>query len=198
MHCYACGGQAAGQCGSCGQPFCTEHGSLDPGPFCQECLGPQYAVPSGSVYKGSLVALLVAAGLAVWLLAFPPRLPQETGATETLPSQAEETFARDRTPPLLGPDASPTPSPAVTPTPTPTETPAPAPSPTPQPPPPPPTPALLEYVVQEGDTLLAIAERHLPPGKGLWDFAQEIAAVNGLDFNSPDIRPGDRIRVPQQ
>ena len=74
---------------------------------------------------------------------------------------------------------SPTPSPSATVTPSPTA-----------------TPAVKQYTVQSGDTLIAIAGTLAPPGVSAFEFAQQIAAANGIDFNNPALQPGQVLTIP--
>ena len=99
-------------------------------------------------------------------------------------------------PSIQQPPAAPSPTPqlaVVPPTPTATPLPEPTPSPSPQPesgptPTPAPTPALREYVVQEGDTLTAIAQEFGVAASVLAEY-NEIA--------DPDvINVGQRLRIP--
>ncbi|MBW3666655.1 MAG: LysM peptidoglycan-binding domain-containing protein [Actinobacteria bacterium] len=58
--------------------------------------------------------------------------------------------------------------------------------------PPPPT---VEYVVESGDTLWAIASTHTDPGKDIRVTVAEIIELSGVDDSS--IRPGQVLRVPR-
>ncbi len=181
MECYSCGRAAERRCVRCHRPYCQAHGG-GPRPFCRDCLSPLRAAPSGLPYRGSLLALLVGAGIAVWLLVRPPSLPGETETGEPL--------TREMRPPAAAVSEGPTPTPTVVPSPTPTPT----------PPPPTPTPSLpnfVDYEVQPGDTLLSIAERYPRPGVSALEQAQAIAFWNNVDFYNPAIRPGDRLKIPQ-
>ncbi|MCS7276895.1 MAG: LysM peptidoglycan-binding domain-containing protein [Dehalococcoidia bacterium] len=190
MECYSCGRAAERRCVRCHRPYCQAHGG-GARPFCRECLSPARAAPSGAVYRGSLLALLTGAGIAIWLLVSPPALPGELEPGEPLMGQMR--------PPPASVGAQPSPSPAPSPTPTPTLTPAPTPtpSPTPTPTPTPALPRFVDYEVQPGDTLLGIAERFPRPGVSTLEQAQAIAFWNNVDFYNPNIRPGDRLKIPQ-
>ena len=193
MSCYACGRDAVHRCPRCGKPYCDEHG----GELCAACQDPSSAVPSGALFRGSLLALLVGSVLALWLLIQPPGASEETGAQAGQPSAT-------RTPtvtPTVRPSASVTPTgtpratatgtpggtPGISPTPgaTPTlaATPTPAPTPTPEPSP------FEEYTVQQGDSLSSIAQR-------FGTTADELARINGItDPNTLDI--GQKLQVPR-
>src|SRR5439155_26487542 len=51
----------------CGRPYCDEHGE----DFCGVCLEPASGVPSFNLCRGSLLALVVGAVLALWLIIQP-------------------------------------------------------------------------------------------------------------------------------
>jgi hypothetical protein len=145
--------------------YCELHG----GDLCAECLRPAGALPSFNVYRGSLLALLIGSGIAIWLLVQPPG----EGSSETV-LLAGTTPTTVLTPAET--DVSPTPA-------GPTGTITPTRSPTPGRPTRTPTPEPRTYVVQEGDTLLSIAEATVPPGGNPVNYANRIAQANGL---SPD------------
>jgi len=177
MECYACGRAAERRCLRCHRPYCQGHGG-GARPFCRDCLSPLRAVPSGATYRGSLLALLVAAGLAIWLLVRPPAPPREREAGEPLPGPMRAAAA-----PAGSQQPTPTPPPIPTPTPPPTPTPA--------------LPNFVDYEVQPGDTLLGIAQRYPRPGVSALEQAQAIAFWNNIDYFSPTIRPGQQLKIPQ-
>jgi LysM repeat protein len=199
MSCYACGRDAVHRCPRCAKPYCDEHG----GELCAACQDPSSAIPSGAVFRGSLLALLVASVLALWLLIRPPGLPEgESGAQAGQPSVTRTPVALASTvagpSPTLAPTGTPegTPggTPGISPTPggtpgisptaggTPAATPTPGPSPTPQP------SQFTEYSVQQGDTLSSIAQR-------FGTTADELARINALtNPNTLDI--GQKLKIP--
>ena len=67
MTCYACDKEPTHQCPRCGRPYCDEHGE----DFCGVCLEPASGVPSFNLYRGSLLALIVGAVIALWLIVQP-------------------------------------------------------------------------------------------------------------------------------
>ncbi len=67
LTCYACEKEPTQQCPRCGRPFCDDHGEE----FCGVCLEPASGVPSFNLYRGSLLALIVGAVLALWLIIQP-------------------------------------------------------------------------------------------------------------------------------
>jgi LysM repeat protein len=200
MSCYACGRDAIHRCPRCAKPYCDEHGAE----LCAACQNPSSAVPSGALFRGSLLALLVASVLALWLLIQPPGVSdEETGAqagqpsvtrtpvalatTALAPSPSVTPTGTPKVTPTGTPGTSPTPggTPEATPTPsaTPEVTPTPAPSPTPEPSP------FEEYAVQPGDTLSSIAQR-------FGTTADELARINGLtDPNALSV--GQKLQVPR-
>lgn len=68
MTCFACEQEPTQQCPRCGRPYCDEHGE----DVCDACLEPASALPSFTLYRGSLLALLIGTFLAVWLILQPP------------------------------------------------------------------------------------------------------------------------------
>lgn len=157
-------------------------------------LDPSLAMPSPRVYRGSLIALLLGSIFAVWLLVLPPvgadqdsppdslsgiiATPETTATAEpTTGATAEPTAAASSTP-----AGTATAEPSVTATAEPTAE---------------ATPTVVTYTVVSGDTMLAIAEQFLPPGRVLSEFANEIAAVNGIgDITA--IQVGQVLEIPGQ
>ena len=186
MSCYACDKEASRRCPRCGKPYCDEHGD----DLCAACQDPASAVPSSAVFRGSLLALLVAAILALWLLIQPPGLPGgEPGEEAVLPLPTVTPAALATTPPSASPSVTPsaTPTRTGTATPgasaTPTVAPSPTPSPTPEPPP------FTEYEVQAGDTLTAIAQ-------SFGTTVEELVRINGLESETVIISVGQKLLVP--
>ena len=170
MNCYSCANEATSQCKRCGRPYCDAHGDA----LCAECLKPASALPSYTLYRGSLLALLVGTAFALWLIVRPPGGSDESSPAGVLPrpEQAAATATIQ----------------AVTSTPGPLRTPT---------PPATPTAAGSEYVVQEGDTLFGIAESLKPPDMDLVDFVNEIARLNNLgDPNTAVLSPGQTLIIP--
>ena len=60
-----------------------------------------------------------------------------------------------------------------------------------------PTATAVTYTVVGGDTMLAIAEQFLPPGRELNQFANEIAAANGIG-DITQIQVGQVLEIPGQ
>jgi len=186
MTCYVCGKEATRRCPRCGKPYCEEHGDE----LCAACQDPASAIPSGTVFRGSLLALLVASILALWFLIQPPGLPGgESGGEAVLPLPTVTPSPRATTPAPASPTATPSATPTATATatatasPTPQVTPSPTPTATPQPPP------FTEYLVQQGDTLSSIAQR-------FGTTADELVRINGLASQDVIIDVGQKLLVP--
>jgi len=185
MSCYACGRDAIHRCPRCAKPYCEEHG----GELCAACQDPSSAIPSGALFRGALLALLVASVLALWLLIRPPGASdEESGAQAGQPSVTRTPTATTARP---SPSVAPTGTPGISPTPggtpgvspTPGGTPTPAPSPTPEPSP------FQEYTVQQGDSLSSIAQQ-------FGTTADELARINSItDPNSLSV--GQKLQVPR-
>ena len=191
MSCYACGRDAIHRCPRCAKPFCDQHG----GELCAACQDPSSAIPSGALFRGALLVLLVASVLALWLLIRPPGASDdESGAQAGQPSvtrtpTALATTARPSVTPTGTPQGTATGTPGVSPTPggtpggTPGATPTPAPSPTPEPSP------FEEYTVRQGDSLSSIAQQ-------FGTTADELARINGItDPNTLNV--GQKLQVPK-
>jgi len=76
MTCYACDNEPTQQCPRCGRPYCDEHGE----DFCGVCLEPASGVPSFNLYRGSLLALVIGAVVALWLIVQPSSGESSTGS----------------------------------------------------------------------------------------------------------------------
>ena len=177
MECYASENEATRQCRRCARVYCEVHG----GEFCAECLNPASALPSFNLYRGSLLALLVGTAIALWLLVRPPG-PGQSGEEVTVIDITPNPVIVTEVPLTITPP-SPTPGTATT-TPEPSATPGETGTPGPQ-----------VYIVQEGDTLITIAEQFAPPGVDPTDYADQIAAANGFSVDDP-IRPDDELVLP--
>ena len=182
MDCYACGQGATQRCSRCGNAYCADHGQ-DPSTLrlrsgqagsgqalCDECLSPLNAAPSPVAFRVSLLGLLVASVLALWLLVRPPGLPGESsGALIPPPQEGSEPGAATPTPTAAGAVASPSPTPAPTPAPGPA--------------------GPLTYTVVEGDSWCVIA--------GAFDVdAAALAAANGRTVEDPVVL-GEPLIIPQ-
>jgi len=161
-------------------------------------MDPALALPSYRVYRGSLAALLIGSIFAIWLLVLPQAgadhdappsslagvLPTRAAGASTpaatvtaTPQPGDATTIPSTTPA----GATATPSATVTPTPTPTAAPD----------------EPVDYSVQAGDSLYAIAERFLPSGRDLDQFMSEIQNLNGIT-DPGSLEVGEVIKIPQQ
>lgn len=185
MDCYLCDKEATGRCPRCGNSFCQDHGEDPAGsghPLCADCLDPVSATPSGTFFRGSLLALLLGSVLALWLLIRPPGLPGES--TGVLAPDSSPLPVSPMESPVLDATVEPTPQESPEPTPSPEPSPSPTPEPSPEPTP-------IEYVVQEGETVFDIAQAF---GVSFLD----LLAVNGLTEEEAELlQPGDVLIIPQ-
>jgi len=182
MTCFACEQEPVRQCPRCGRPFCEDHGT----DLCAACLEPASGLPSFSLYRGSLLALLIGTLVAVWLLVQPTGgegnslravivTPTAEGAARVTaspgaPGAASTTQASGSTPGTAA-------SPAMT---------RPATPPT----------GTAEYTVASGDTLSSICERNKPATMSLADCIEQAVRLNSL--SSPnDLSVGDKLRLPR-
>ncbi len=158
-------------------------------------------MPSSRVYRGSLVALLVASVFAVWLLVSPPAAvdrdqpPASIGQILGIPTATPVAV------PTVEPTASPTPVPptaaatvgvttavpvateAATETAAATATAAPT--------------STTVYTVESGDSLSGIAAAYLPEGRDLLEFEDEIAKLNEIE-DKAQIFVGQELEIPGQ
>ena len=159
-------------------------------------------MPSSRVYRGSLVALLVASVFAVWLLVSPPAAvdrdqpPASIGQILGIPTATPVAV------PTVEPTASPTPVPpraatvgvatavpvateAATETATALATTTAAPT------------STTVYTVESGDSLSGIAAAYLPEGRDLLEFEDEIAELNEIE-DKAQIFVGQELEIPGQ
>jgi LysM repeat protein len=185
LTCFACEQEPTRQCPRCGRPYCEEHGDE----LCAICLQPASGVPSFSLYRGSLLALLIGAALAVWLLVQPtssegdsvprPTVLTPTSAAAVAPTQgASGTQPAGNTTPgaaTTGTPAASTPRAAGTGTPT--------------------TPAAGagQYTVQAGDSLSAICASQRPALNQV-TCVEQLRSRNGL--TGDDLSVGQRLTLP--
>ncbi len=186
MTCFACDQEPTQQCPRCGRPYCDEHGE----DVCDACLEPASGLPSVTLYRGSLLALLIGTFLAVWLILQPPGNTVDSAAAPVVVTPTEPAVIQTTATPPVGitttatagtPPAGNTPA-------APTATTAPAQA----------TPAsagTTEYTVQAGDTLFDICA-------SLSSLAPTECVTQTLTLNSISdpaaIGVGDTIKVPLQ
>ncbi|HQW50469.1 MAG TPA: LysM domain-containing protein [Tepidiformaceae bacterium] len=182
--CHYCSRPAEAECPTCGRLYCAAHGD----DVCLRCLSPESAAPSALVYRGSLLTLVIATLVTVFLIARPPEKEAANGAIRQVPtSTAAVSATATPTPPgVRTPAASPTGAATpATPAASPTGQQTPASSPTTQASP---TPGAKVYTVKPGDTLSAIAAANGTTVDAL------IAANPGL--NPDTLQVGAEIRLP--
>lgn len=177
MECYACTNEATRQCRRCARVYCELHG----GDLCAECLSPASTLPSFNLYRGSLLALLIATAVALWLLVRPPGSGGGEAVIITDVTPTPVTRATN-TPGTVTPGATSTALAETTP-----GTPGAEPSATAGP---------RTYVVQDGDNLYSIAAANAPPGVDSVTYAQQIAAASGLPSVDSPISPGETLVLP--
>jgi hypothetical protein len=183
VDCYSCDQPATNACKRCAKPYCEDHGNAS---YCAGCLQPSSALPSFNLYRGTLLLMLVGTALAVFLIVRPPGetkgaspvfvgklTPTATAAGGT----AVPTVAAKTPDPTATVDATETAAAAVSPTVT--------------------VSPFGEHIVVEGDTLLGIAEANLTPGDDVVQFARAIANLNGLDYDNPNLRIGQKLLLPK-
>ena len=194
MTCYACDNEPTQQCPRCGRPYCDEHGE----DFCGVCLEPASGVPSFNLYRGSLLALIVGAVLALWLIIQP------TGSESSTSPKVVVLTATSAAGAIR-------PAPAVSPTPgtgnaTPVATTSAvgtsfAGAPTARAGTPGAGTATVaapgSYVVVSGDNLTLICDSKIrkPAGMANADCVDQIKSLNGLTSDS--ISLGQTLKVPQ-
>jgi hypothetical protein len=177
MTCFACENEPTRQCPRCGRPYCDEHGE----DVCDSCLAPASGLPSFTLYRGSMLALLIGVVLAAVLLIQPPggesNAPQTGTILTPTPEVTQETPGPDSTLVLGG-----TPGAGTTPQPDGSATPA-APA------------GTGTYTVESGDTLSSICAQ-VAPALDPDECISQIVSANGLPDEST-INVGQELIVPQ-
>jgi hypothetical protein len=180
LTCFACEREPTQQCPRCGRPYCDEHGDE----LCDVCLSPASGVPSFSLYRGSLLALLVGTALAVWLLVQPASSQDDQGSRPVVLTPTAVARATTPGPGLAGtPGASGTGTPRAggTTTPgTPQATPG----------------AGGTYTVAAGDTLSSICATRRPASMTLADCVAWMVSNNNLGSDTAPITVGQTLRTP--
>jgi Tfp pilus assembly protein FimV len=192
MTCFACEQEPTQQCPRCGRPYCDDHGE----DVCDACLEPASGLPSFTLYRGSLLVLLVGTVLAVWLILQPPGnntnaaigpllvtptpVPTQAGVATT--PGAQQTAGPQQTP-----GAQQTPGTQQSPAPTATRATGTA------------TPAngggSGTYTVVSGDTLSSICEKVKPASMSNSDCVDRIRSLNSLSGDGISI--GQVLQVPK-
>lgn len=182
-NCHYCNRPAEAECPTCGRLYCAEHGD----DVCLRCMSPESATPSALVYRGSVLTLVIASLVALFLVLRPPERATDNGVVRVVPTNTAAVSATATpTPPVTRTPAATTTA-AATPgaSPSPSASPSPAGSPTASA-----TPAAgpRTYVVRSGDTLSSIAAEH-------GTTVEAIVALNpGLEPNT--LQVGAEIRLP--
>lgn len=182
-NCHYCNRPAEAECPTCGRLYCAEHGD----DVCLRCMSPESATPSALIYRGSVLTLVIASLVALFLVLRPPEKETDNGVVRTVPtSTAAVSATATPTPPVTrtvtatttasaSPGASPTPGGSPTPAGSSTATTT-------------ATPGPKTYTVQSGDTLSSIAADN-------GTTVDEIVALNpGLDPNT--LQVGAEILLP--
>jgi LysM repeat protein len=182
LTCHYCENPAERECPTCGRLYCSEHGD----DVCLRCMAPEAAVPSAAIYRGSVLALIVATAVVVFLLVRPPETRSGASAVRELPtSTAAISATATATSPGGGTIATPRPGTQVPSSVTPpasvtTTNQTVAPTAT--------TSGQRTYVMQAGDTLSAVAASY---GVSVADIVSANPGIN------PDtIAIGTEIRIP--
>ena len=167
MQCYACDQAASARCPRCGRSFCHLHGDTQ----CAGCRASGVLLTSPLLFRSALLLLALSLGLGLWHLVAWPAFPapaQRGPVNDTvtsIPSEKKDaasaaTVQSERSDLAV---ASPTPSPT-------------------------PTRARQRYIVQQGDSLVAIAA----------EFNTTVAAVvEANNLPDPDtLRIGQELIIP--
>lgn len=172
-NCHYCNRPAEAECPTCGRLYCAEHGD----DVCLRCMSPETATPSALVYRGSVLTLVIASLVALFLVLRPPEKETDNGVVRTVPSSTAAVSATATpTPPVTrtataATTAAASPSPAGSPTAAAT-----------------PTPGTRSYIIRSGDTLSSIAVENDTT-------VDAIVALNpGLDPDTLDV--GAEILLP--
>ncbi|MGE3961579.1 MAG: LysM peptidoglycan-binding domain-containing protein [Dehalococcoidia bacterium] len=184
MRCFQCDEDATQECPRCGALYCDDHGDA----LCARCTDPALALPSYRVYRGSLLALLIGSIVAVWLLVLPPASADQDGPPDSISGLVNTPTATATATPSV--TTTPEATAAATGTAEPTETPTPTPTATPE-------AQETTYIVQGGDTLFLIADQFAPPGVDPTEFANSIAAANGITDPS-SLQVGQELIIPAE
>ena len=141
--CHYCPRPAQSECHTCGRLYCGDHGE----DVCLRCLSPEAATPSPLVFRGAVLALLVATALTIFLVINPPESASKADAVRTV---VAPTVSGPATATPTRPGSQPTRTATITST-TPAASTTAAPGGTPG--------QGQSYTVEAGDSLSRIAER---------------------------------------
>ena len=179
--CFACEQEPTQQCPRCGRPYCDDHGE----DVCDACLEPASALPSFTLYRGSLLALLIGTALAVWLILQPPGDTADSAVSPQLITPTEPAVVQV-TPTLPAASGTAVTTPVIQQTPLPSPTQAPAGS----------TPSAsgtTTHTVQAGDNLGSICAdlSSLAPA----ECVERVMELNSMTDDT--IQVGETLTIPQ-
>ncbi len=137
--CHYCDRPAMEECATCGRLYCQEHGE----DVCLRCMSPEAATPSAVVYRGSLLALLIASAVVLFLIVRPPESKSVSSQVRTIATPTQQSHPT-ATPTPQGAQASKTATAAPSGTASPTTGAS-------------PTAGAKTYTVKAGDTISSIA-----------------------------------------
>jgi len=84
--CHYCDRPAMEECATCGRLYCQEHGE----DVCLRCMSPEAATPSAVVYRGSLLALVVASAVVLFLIVRPPESKSVSSQVRTVATPTQQ------------------------------------------------------------------------------------------------------------
>ena len=87
--CHYCDRPAEEQCPTCGRLYCLEHGD----DVCLRCMAPESATPSSLMYRGSLLVLIVASLITIFLFVRPPESKSKGDSVRTLATSTSASAA---------------------------------------------------------------------------------------------------------
>lgn len=162
--CSFCTRYAEHDCRRCGRAYCDSHGRE----LCDACLVPMGALPSPSIYRGSLIALAIAAVAGLVVLIHPLSLPGEHRLAKAVAQNPAALQPGPGQNGRTGASSVPTPLPASAVSPTP--------------------PALRSYTVVLNDTLGAIAQ----------SFGTTVPAIQAANpgVNPSNLKAGQELLIP--
>ena len=178
MTCFACENAPTQQCPRCGRPYCDEHGE----DVCDSCLQPASGLPSFTLFRGSLLALLIGTILAVWLLIQPPGGESNAPQSGTVITPTPEATGELTPGPVATLVAGGSPAAGATTAPGISATPG-SPS------------GSGTYIVEPGDTLFSICA-DVAPSLDSDECVDQIVATNGL-ADAATINVGQELVVPR-
>lgn len=151
------------ECPTCGRLYCQEHGE----DVCLRCMSPEAATPSAMLYRGSLVALVIASAVTLFLIVRPPASKSTSSQVRTVATPTEQAMPTATATPTgraqrtaaatTSPAATAAASPAASQTPGATA-----------------TSAAKTYTVKSGDTLSSIAASNNTTVQAILDLNPDV------------------------